>query len=65
MNSETKKALTYEVNNLNTKLKLLRTELAQKDVQINNFLRAKKEWISKIEGLEKRKKEIIEDLQKE
>lgn len=65
MNSETKKTLKTEVSNLDIKLRVLRTETAQKEVTINNLLRSKKDLDGKIRNTENKKKEIVEDLQKE
>ena len=65
MNSETKKTLKFGVSTIDVNLKKLRTELAQNEVHTNNFIRAKKTLVDKIGELEKKKKEIVEDLQKE
>lgn len=65
MNIETKKALRSNISVLDVDLKKLRVEKANNETNVNNLLRTKKSLVEKIEGLEKKKKEILEDLQKE
>ena len=65
MNPETKKTLKFGVSNIDVLLKKLRTDLAQNEVHNNNFLRSKKILVDKIGGLEKKKRELVEDLQRE